>query len=329
MKIPIYDTTKKEIGKKDLPIQFHEEFRPDIIKRVVIAIQDHMRQPYGAHPMAGKYASAVVSRRRRDYRGSYGLGISRVPRKVLNSRGTRMSWVGAFAPGMVGGRRAHPPKVEKKYDTKVNKKERRKAIRSAISATVNKEIVTARGHLLPEHFPFILDSSFEQISKAKDLFSALNMLGLENEYVRNQEKNVRAGRGKSRGRKYKRNRGILIVVSNDCNLYQNGSNLPGVEICKVNMLNVEALAPGTNPGRLTLYTEAAIDRLTNEKLFTDDHVQNNIDVKTDNKSKTVKSVKKETEKKVASVTKVKKQNDNLEVKKKAVNKPSKKQSKTN
>ena len=49
-----------------------------------------------------------------------------------------MNWVGAFAPGTVGGRRAHPPKSEKIWSKKINKKENAKAIRSAISATLLK-----------------------------------------------------------------------------------------------------------------------------------------------------------------------------------------------
>lgn len=269
MKVAILDAESKEIGKKELPEQFSEEFRPDVIKRVVIAIQYHNRQPYGAYRMAGKQASAVVSRRRRDYRGSYGLGISRVPRKILSRNGTRMNWVGAFAPGMVGGRRAHPPKAEKSYDLKVNKKERKKAIRSALAATMMKEIVIKRGHQLPANFPFIVDSKFEEIEKAKQIYNALKNLGFEKEYQRNQEKKVRAGRGKSRGRKYKMNRGMLIVVSKNCKLYEYCNNLPGVEIEVVDRLNAESLAPGTNPGRLTLFTDTAIERIAKERLFTE------------------------------------------------------------
>ncbi len=126
MKLNIISTSKEKKKEIDLPSQFNEEVRPDVISRAVLAIQSNKRQPYGASPEAGKRASAEISRRRHDYRGSYGHGISRVPRKILTRRGTRMYWVGAFAPGTVGGRRAHPPKVEKNYSQKINKKERRK-----------------------------------------------------------------------------------------------------------------------------------------------------------------------------------------------------------
>ena len=39
----------------------------------------------------------------------------------------------------------------------VNKKENRKAIRSALAATVNPEIVKGRGHKITDNYPFIID----------------------------------------------------------------------------------------------------------------------------------------------------------------------------
>ncbi|MFC2135964.1 50S ribosomal protein L4, partial [Bacteroidota bacterium] len=107
MKLKILNTNKTETKTTDLPIQFYEPVRKDLIQKVFLAIQANKKQPYGADPEAGKRASAELSRRRRKYRGSYGMGISRVPRKIMSRRGTRMNWVGAFAPGTVGGRRAH------------------------------------------------------------------------------------------------------------------------------------------------------------------------------------------------------------------------------
>ena len=75
MKISILDITKNKTGEINLPSQFQEEFRPDLIQRAVLAAQSHKRQAYAASEEAGKRASAKLSRRRRDYRGSYGFGI--------------------------------------------------------------------------------------------------------------------------------------------------------------------------------------------------------------------------------------------------------------
>ncbi len=267
MKLPVLDLSKQEKKKRDLPSQFNEQIRPDLIKRAFLALQSHKRQPYGASLLAGKRSSAKLSRRRRNYRGSYGLGISRVPRKILSRRGTRMNWVGAFAPGTVGGRRAHPPKASKIFWQKINKKERRKALRSAIAATVIAELVKQRNHLLPNIYPFILDNEFEQITKTKQLESALSSLGFEKELSRADYKKVRAGKGKMRGRRYKRKIGPLIVVGSNCNLLKSARNIPGIDVVEVRKLNISLLAPGSHLGRLTLFTENALDIIEKERLF--------------------------------------------------------------
>ena len=73
MKLDILDSTKNKVGEIELPFQFKEEPRQDLIHRAVLVIQSHKRQSYAASEHAGKRASAKLSRRRRDYRGSYGF----------------------------------------------------------------------------------------------------------------------------------------------------------------------------------------------------------------------------------------------------------------
>ena len=250
-----------------MPAQFTEPVRKDIIKRAVEAIWSHDRQSYSTDPRAGKKASAKLSRRRRDYRGSYGHGISRVPRKIMSKNGTQMNWVGAFAPGTVKGRRAHPPVATKNWSQKINDKERRKAIRSALAATVNKQLVAAHGHALPPQYPFIISTSFETLDKTKSVHEALLKIGLEQELSRASRTKVRAGRGKSRGRRHRTATGPLIVVGGDCKLLTAAKNIAGIDVAQVNRLNAAVLAPGALPGRLTLFTANAIEKLTKEKLF--------------------------------------------------------------
>jgi len=263
----VIDLDGKEIGEKKLPKQFCEVVRPDLIKRAVLVIQNNKRQPYGAKPFAGMRASAKLSRRRNNYRGAYGTGISRVPRKIMSRRGTRMNWVGAVAPGTTGGRRAHPPKSEKIWSQKINKKERRKAIRSAISATVTADIVKERGHSVPDNYPFVVDNKIESLEKTKDVLDALKKIGLEKELERTKNKKIRAGRGKMRGRKYRKGIGPLIIVSRDCKITKSAANIAGVDVCEVKKINAELLAPGTIPGRLSLWTKSAIEFIEKEKLF--------------------------------------------------------------
>ncbi len=267
MKIPIVDLQNKNQGEKALPSQFTEEFRPTLIKRAVMALQSRARQVYGASPEAGKRSSSDISKRRRKYRGCYGFGISRVNRKILSRRGTRMYWVGAFSPQTVGGRRSHPPKAEKIFEEKINRKENRKAIRSAISATLNKSLVFERGHKVPDNYPFIINSDFEKLSKTLEVKKTFLSLGFEDEMKRSLVKKVRAGFGKTRGRKYQRKKGILVVVSEACPLQKAAKNISGVDVVIVNALNAELLAPGAMPGRVTLWTEKAVDKVAEGKLF--------------------------------------------------------------
>jgi large subunit ribosomal protein L4e len=259
-------TNKGEKGKEiNLPKQFSEEIRTDLIKRAVLAIQANKRQPYGGFLRAGLDYSATLSRRRRDYRGSYGKGISRVPRKVMVRRGTQFIYTGAVISGTVGGRRAHPPKSEKVWEQKINKTERRKAIRSAIAATLDKELIKERGHKFIE-VPIIIEK-LEDIQKTKDLKQLLIKLGLEKELERSSKKKIRSGKGKIRGRKYKTAVGPLMVIEKNSPIVKAASNLAGFDVCTVDSLNAELLAPGTYPGRLTIWSLASIEKLEKDNLY--------------------------------------------------------------
>lgn len=267
MKAKIMSTSGSHGNEIIFPKQFNEQIRPDLIKRAVLSIQSNNLQPYGASLVAGKQHVTKISRRRHNYKGSYGHGISRVPRKIMSRNGTRFNWVGALAPGTTGGRQAHPPKAIKIITLKINKKERRKAIRSALSASIVKEFVKKRGHIV-DTYPLVVENNAEKIEKTKDVILMLQKLGLKDELARSQVKKVRAGKGTMRGRKYKRKKGPLIVVSNNCNLIKAANNIPGVEVVTVDKINVELLAPGSDYGRLTIYTEGAITRINDEHLFT-------------------------------------------------------------
>jgi large subunit ribosomal protein L4e len=257
----------KEKGTIDLPQQFKEEIRQDIVKRAVEVIQGNKRQPYGSKKYAGMMYSAEVSKQRHDYKTSYGHGIGRVPRKIMSRNGTQMNWVGAFVSGTVGGRRAHPPKALKEWDKSLNDKERKKAIRSCLSATIDKDYVKKRGHILPNHYPFIVENKIEEMQKTKDVQKVLEVLGFSDELQRVKEPSIRAGRGKARGRKYITKRGPLLIVGKDCKLLKSAKNIPGVEVSLIKNVSCDMLAPGSSLGRLTLFSEDAIKELKEKKLF--------------------------------------------------------------
>jgi large subunit ribosomal protein L4e len=293
-------------GDIELPSQFHEEIRADLIKRAVFAIQSHKRQPYGTDVLAGMKSSSKISRRRRDYKTAYGIGISRVPRKIMSYRGTRFNWVAAAVPFAVGGMQAHPPQANKIWAKKINDKERKKAIRSAMAASVNKELVQKRGHVVVEYvvveYPFVLEAGVEELSKAKDVVALLMKLGLEKELERSAKTSQKTGRAKRRGRTVQKRIGPLFVVSSKAvALFNAAKNIPGIDVVDVASLNAELLAPGTDFGRFTIYTQGAIEKLEKEHLFTDKAVAQVIKAET----KKEKAPAAEKPKKEASVKKPK------------------------
>ncbi len=267
MKAVLYEKTGEKKSEINLPSQFNEPVREDLISRAVLSMQSKRRTKYGAYDGAGMRYSTRQPKRRRKYRGMYGIGISRVPRKIMSRSGTQFNRVAALAPGTVGGRKAHPPKSSKIWLEKINKKERIKAIRSAIAATAIKELVEKRGHKVPSLYPFVVSKDIEGIDKTKTALAILNKLGLKDELERSSVVKIRAGRGKMRNRKYQKKKGLLIVVSGKCRLEESCRNIQGVDVVDVLSLNVECLAPGTFPGRITLWSEGAIEKMEKEKLF--------------------------------------------------------------
>jgi len=265
MKANIFNTKGEKVKQIELPKQFSEEIRPDLIKKAALVIQFSKKQPYGATERAGKRHATRISRRRRDFKGSYGKGISRVPRKTLLRRGTQFYWMAAMAPGTVGGRRAHPPKSDKILSIKINKKEKRKAIRSAMAATLNKELLQQKGITSLDNLPIIVDQ-LESITKTKDLKLLFEKLELKNELARSKNKKIRSGVGKLRGRKYKIPCGPLLVISKQSPISK-ACNFQGFEVSLLDALNTDLLAPGATPGRLVIWSLDSINKLEKEKLF--------------------------------------------------------------
>ena len=248
LKCNIYANDGKVTGEMDLPGFFEEPVRNDLIKRAFRAISLSKRQPYGSSPFAGM--------RRVGQNVGANHGISRIPRLAGGSRGVILA-------SMVGGRSAHSPRSNKNLYVKINKKERILARRSAISSTASRELVSSRGHKVPQELtlPVIVDSSIERIKKTKDALVFLETIGISGEVTRVKEgKKIRAGRGKMRGRRYKKPVGILLVESKEEDLSA-FKGLPGVEVSKVSALSISKLAPGGNPGRLTIFTKSAINSM--------------------------------------------------------------------
>ncbi|HUU76314.1 MAG TPA: 50S ribosomal protein L4 [Methanoregulaceae archaeon] len=229
----------------ELPEVFSEEYRPDIIRKAVISLQSSRRQPHGTYRFAGINSSAVSW-------GS-GRGAAQLPRIKGGSRAAKI-------PQAKGGRAAHPPVTDKILIRQINKKEKQKAIRSALGATIREDLVRARGHVYEGEVPVILEDQFEELSRTSDVIAALTAAGVYGDIERSKmSKKVRAGRGKMRGRRYKQRKSLLIVTSTKP--LKAAMNLAGVDVVITDQLNAELLAPGTQAGRLTVWTEAALMKL--------------------------------------------------------------------
>jgi large subunit ribosomal protein L4e len=138
------------------------------------------------------------------------------------------------------------------------------ALFSAIAATGSKELVAKRGHSIEDvpQIPLVVISELEDLKKTKEVEETLIRLGVLSELFRVKEsRNVRAGKGKSRGRKMKKASGPLIVIAENRGIAEAARNLLGVDVAVVTDLNAEMLAPGTLPGRLTVWTSNAIEKL--------------------------------------------------------------------
>jgi large subunit ribosomal protein L4e len=249
MKVNVYSKTGASNGEVNLPSVFETEFRPDVIRKAVNAAHANRRQPYGASPFAGHAPHRSVRS---------GQGISRVPRATQGGNAI-------FSPAVVGGRRAHPPRVEKNWSEKCNKKERALARASALGATAIEDAVRTRGHKFKEGLtlPVVVDDELEAIEKTKDLEAALHAIGVGDDLVRADEgKKQRPGRGKMRGRRTRTPRSILFVVSGlEAPVLTAARNLTGVDVATPEMLSTELVAPGGDAGRLVVFTKSALNAL--------------------------------------------------------------------
>ena len=144
-------------------------------------------------------------------------------------------------------------------------KQRRHAAAAAIAASGVTPLVLARGHKVdnvPE-LPLVVDDKMESIEKTKDAIAFLKRFNIYDDIVRVvKSKKLRAGKGKMRNRRFQQRRGPLIIHgNNNVKMVQAFRNIPGVDICNVNRMNLLQLAPGGQLGRFIIWTQSAFAAL--------------------------------------------------------------------
>jgi len=258
MKIQILNKEGKKVSEKETKL-FEEPIREDVIIKVVET--EKLWQPWSSKFRAGMdiSASGNVTHRRHVWKTDRGRGLSRIPRKIFSRRGTQFSWEGAIVPSTKGGRRAHPPKAKINLK-KINKRELKMALLSALSYVGNVEEVKKKysslnGESVGVGLPLVVDFEILRL-KSKEFFEVLEKILGEFYSVAVQKKSVRAGIGKMRGRKYKKNAGLLLVVGGGEEF-----KIMGVDVVRVEDLIVSDLA--SNGARLVMFSEKAIEELEN------------------------------------------------------------------
>lgn len=246
-------------GAKDeeieLPLVFSTPFRRELIHKAWTNLNSHRFQRQGRHPTAGMDVVADTNT------PPTGQGIARIAR-MQGGGGGRQGQAGEVASTR-GGRQAHPPNVYKVIYKKLNKKENKLALCSAIAATGSKELITSRGHKVDEidTFPIIVSNELETISKAAEVSKVIQSLKLSKDVERLQSRKPRSGQALLRGRPKKIGKSILFVTKEDKNIRKACGTIPGVEARSVKNLSVLDLSPGSEPIRLTVYTKGAIEEI--------------------------------------------------------------------
>lgn len=266
-----YEVSVKDGKNITLPDVFNTEIRNDLVKSAVHASRANRRQPYGHREHDGKKAPQPGMKHSVEWWGK-GRGVSRIMRKT----GQRTA---AQNPHTRGGRRAHGPMVAKKWSQKLNSKQKIMARNSAISASMDKSIVSARGHKFSDEvrFPIIIGDYMESRNGTDEKYdlesiplqystrkfvAMMEGLGLGDDLIRAKEgRKIRAGKATMRGRKYRTPKSILLVVSKKEGLHKAAKNVPGVDVIATKDLCAEDLAPGGDIGRLTVWTKSAIEEL--------------------------------------------------------------------
>ncbi len=245
MKSNLYSKTGDIVKQIELPKVFETVPRVDLIRKAFRSSVLSRRQPYGSYYFSGM--------RRVGHNLGPNHGISRIPRLAGGSRGV-------ISANMVGGRSAHSPRNTKNLVIRINRKERRMALQSAISMTAVSSLVIARGHRIPTELqlPIVVEDSVSQITRTKDAMALLTQIGIDDDIERAKEGvKIRAGRGKMRGRKYRKPLSVL-VVGTDKESLRPFAKISGVDIADVKSMSIRKLAPGGIGGRLTMFTEGAL-----------------------------------------------------------------------
>jgi large subunit ribosomal protein L4e len=256
--VSVYSSSEdKVVGTTALPAVFTAPIRNDIVQFVHTNMAKNSRQAYAVNRLSGHKYSAE----------SWGTGraVARIPR--VSGSGTHAAGAGAFGNQCRGGRMFAPTKIFRRWHRKINLHQKRFAVVSALAATAVPSLVLARGHKIENiaEVPLVVADDVQTYAKTKQAVAFLNAVKAIDDVNRvNDSKQIRAGRGKMRNRRYVHRRGPMLVLPNNKGV-QAFRNIFGLDVANVNALNLLHLAPGGHVGRFVVWTKAAFEAL--DKIF--------------------------------------------------------------
>jgi large subunit ribosomal protein L4e len=219
------------VGQTQLPTIFSAPLRADVVQTVHTHLNKNKRQPYAPNRLSGHQTAAE----------SWGTGraVSRIPR--VPGGGTHRAGQAAFGNMCRGGHMFAPNKVWRRWHRKVNVNLKRYAICAAVAASGVTPLVMARGHKVesvPE-VPLVLSDDVQSITKTKQAVQLLKKVGAHDDVDKViASRNLRRGKGKMRNRRYVMRKGPLVVYKDDSGICKAMRNIPGVQLCHVERLNL-------------------------------------------------------------------------------------------
>ncbi|ESL05761.1 60S ribosomal protein L4 [Trypanosoma rangeli SC58] len=121
----------------------------------------------------------------------------------------------------------------------------------------------SRGHKIENvaEVPLVVEDSVQGYEKTKEAVAFLKAVGAIDDVNRvNDSREIRAGRGKMRNRRYVARRGPMLVMPDNKGT-RAFRNIFGLDLANVNALNLLHLAPGGHVGRFIIWTKGAFEKL--------------------------------------------------------------------
>jgi large subunit ribosomal protein L4e len=248
----IYNTKGETCGTIEKPKIFATPIRADLIHHIFTNVSKNSMQPYGTKDGAGHHATAE----------SWGTGRAkaRVPR--VNGSGSNRNGQGAYANFCRGGHRFGTVSLMKRWYRPVPQQQLNYAIASAIAASQVPSFVAQRGHQFDKakEIPIVVSNDLESTNKTRDAVAFMKAAGIYDDVQRVIEGKIhRSTKGKYRRSAFRTKKGPLVLYNNDNGIVKAFRNIPGVDVVHVSKIELKHVAPGSQIGRLIVWTQSAFE----------------------------------------------------------------------